>query len=162
MSHMHTHLDARRQADLARDPNHAEHHDAVTTAPESRRAYYAARAQWVQLDVPIKPNVRCISADHVRLMLVARNVRPGTRWAAMSNGAATSACQRRQPGGGYYMHTPPLMQPLTAGRMQLLFERVRSHGRSEVLRTWRTSIAVLKVEFSSCVLRASAVKGSAL
>jgi RNA polymerase primary sigma factor len=34
-----------------------------------------------------------------------------------------------------------------------LVERVRSHGRGEVLRTWRTSIAVLKAEFSVHVLR---------
>lgn len=101
---------------------------------------------------------RHINAEHLRLALVARKVRPTTRWAAMSNGAQTSSCQRRQPGGGYLIHADPLMSPLTAGRMQSLFERVRAQGRSEVHRTWpRTSIAVLKAEFSSCVLRTGCV-----
>ena len=100
-----------------------------------------------------RPRPHLISAEHLRLALHARHARPDMRWAAMSNGAATAGCTRRQPGGGYYVHTPPLLQPLTAGRMHALFDRVRSHGRAEVLRTWRTSIAVLKVEFSSCVLR---------
>lgn len=108
------------------------------------------------------PRVRLISAEHVRLMLVARHVRPVTRWAAMSNGAQTSSCQRRQPGGGYFTHVDPLMSPLTAGRMQAVYERVRSHGRAEVLRTWRASIAVLKAEFSTCVLRVQAAKAGAL
>lgn len=100
------------------------------------------------------PLPRVISAEHLKLALVARRVRPTTRWAAMSDGAATASCTRSQPGGGYCVHQPPLLQPLTAGRMQTLFDRVRAHGRTEVLRTWRTSIAVLKAEFSSCVLRA--------
>lgn len=102
------------------------------------------------------PQHRYIRADHVLLAMVASKARPSTRWAAMSNGAHTSQCTRRQPGGGFYMHSPPVLQPLTAGRMQHLYERVRSHGRSEVLRTWRTSISVLKAEFASCVLRRSA------
>ena len=101
----------------------------------------------------VPPRPRVINAEHLKLALVARRVRPTTRWAAMSDGAATSSCKRGQPGGGYCVHQPPLLQPLTAGRMQALYERVRSHGRSEVLRTWRASIAVLKAEFSSCVLR---------
>ena len=100
-----------------------------------------------------QPARRHISAEHLRLALVASKARPGTRWAAMSNGAATSLCTRHQPGGGFYMHMAPVLSPLTAGRMQHLYERVRSHGRSEVLRTWGASIAVLKAEFSSCVLR---------
>lgn len=108
------------------------------------------------------PKIRRIDADHLRLALVARKVRGGTRWAAMSNGGQTSSCQRRQPGGGYFIHVDPLMSPLTAGRMHAVYDRVRSHGRAEVLRTWRTSIAVLKVEFSTCVLRAPAAKAATL
>jgi len=108
------------------------------------------------------PKVRRINAEHLRLALVARKVRSTTRWAAMSSGAQTSSCQRRQPGGGYFIHVDPLMSPLTAGRMQAVYDRVRSHGRAEVLRTWGASIAVLKVEFSTCVLRAPAAKHGAL
>jgi hypothetical protein len=74
----------------------------------------------------------------------------------MSNSAATAACQPRQPGGGYLVHQPPLLQPMVAGHMHALLDRARSQGRSEVLRTWRTSIAVLKAEFASCLLRTGA------
>jgi hypothetical protein len=84
---------------------------------------------------------------------VASKARPGTRWAAMSNGAATAGCQRHQIGGGYLIHHPPLLSPLTQGYMLRLLNRVRSQGRGEVLRTWRTSIAVLNAEFSAHVLR---------
>lgn len=96
---------------------------------------------------------RHIDAQHLKLALQARKARPIFRWAAMSNGAATAACQPRQPGGGYWMHMPPLLAPMATGWMLCLLDRARSQGRSEVLRTWRTSIAVLRQEFSSCMLR---------
>lgn len=104
---------------------------------------------------------RAILADHVQLALVASKARPGTRWAAMSNGAATAPCQPRQPGGGYLIHQPPLLTPLTQGFMVRVLNRARSQGRSEVLRTWRTSIAVLKAEFSTHILRTTVRGGAA-
>jgi len=104
-----------------------------------------------------QPARRHISAEHLRLALVASKARPGTRWAAMSNGGATGACRRHQPGGGYLIHQPPLMSPLMQGHMLALLDRTHSQGRAEVLRTWRTSIAVLRAEFSRHVLRTGAV-----
>ena len=99
------------------------------------------------------PRPRHISAEHLKLSLVASKARPGTRWAAMSNGAATACCRRHQPGGGYLIHQPPLLSPLMQGHMLRLLDRAHSQGRSEVLRTWRTSIAVLKAEFDMHVVR---------
>ena len=99
---------------------------------------------------------RHISAQHLKLALAARKAQPIFRWAAMSNGAATAACQPRQPGGGYLLHQPPLLQPMATGYMHNLLDRAHSQGRSEVLRTWRTSIAVLRAEFASCMLRGNA------
>ena len=99
---------------------------------------------------------RHISAEHVKLALATSNARHGTRWAAMSDGAATACCQRRQPGDGYLIHQPPLFTPLMQGYMLRLLNRAHSQGRAEVLRTWRTGIAVLKAEFSQHVLRTEA------
>lgn len=99
------------------------------------------------------PSPRIINADHLRLALVARRIRPGTRWAAMSDGAESNFCMPRPAGGGYLIRHEPLMGPLTAGRMGALFDRVRSHGRAEVLRTWGANMGELKTEFSNCVLR---------
>lgn len=99
---------------------------------------------------------RHINAQHLKLALLARKAQPAIRWAAISNGAATAACLPRQPGGGYWMYQPPLLAPMATGWMQRLLDRARSQGCSEVLRTWRTSIAVLRVEFSSCMLRSKA------
>ena len=101
-------------------------------------------------------NRRHIDAQHLKLALLGRKAQPATRWAAMSNGAATAACRPRQPGGGYLVHQPPLLQPMATGYMHNLLDRAHSQGRSEVLRTWRTSIAVLRAEFSSCMLRSKA------
>lgn len=100
-----------------------------------------------------QPAKRHISADHLKLALVARKARPGSRWAAMSNGAITADCRRHQPGSGYLIHQPPVLSPLMQGHMLRLLVRAHSQGRTEVLRTWRTSIAVLKAEFSAHVLR---------
>lgn len=101
-----------------------------------------------------QPQPRVINAEHLKLALVAGKARPGSRWAAMSDGAATASCRRRQPGGGYLIHTAPLLTPLMQGHMLRLLERARSQGRAEVLQTWRTSIAVLTAEFNQHVLRA--------
>ena len=102
------------------------------------------------------PAQRLIDAKHLQLALVARKARPGTRWAAMSNGAQTAPCRQRQGGGGYYIHQQPLLTPMMQGQMLSLLDRASTQGRSEVLRTWRTSIAVLKVEFGSCILHTGA------
>lgn len=96
---------------------------------------------------------RRINAEHLKLALVASNAGPGTRWAAMSDGAATAGCHRHQIGGGYLIHEPPLFTPLMQGHMLRLLDRTRSQGRGEVLQTWRTSIALLTAEFNQHVLR---------
>ena len=100
------------------------------------------------------PRPRRINAEHLKLALVAGKARPGSRWAAMSDGAATAGCHRHQIGGGYLIHQAPLLTPLMQGHMLRLLDRTRSQGRGEVLQTWRTSIAVLTAEFSQHVLRA--------
>lgn len=100
-----------------------------------------------------QPATRHIHAPHLKLALVASKAVPGSRWAAISNGAATASCRPHQAGGGWLMHTPPMLTPLQAGYMQNLLDRTRSHGRAEVLRTWRPSIAVLRAEFGSHILR---------
>jgi len=98
------------------------------------------------------PPPRLIRADHLALALVARKARPAVRWAAMSNGAFTSSCSRRPPGGGYLMHEPPLLTPMQRGRMATLLDRVRAHGYAEVHRTWHTGMRVLEAEFRSFVM----------
>lgn len=100
------------------------------------------------------PHPRSIDAGHLKLALVARKVRPATRWAAMSDGAATNSCSTRHAGGGYCMHVPPTLAPMSSGRMATLLARVRAQGRGEVLRTWRTGMRVLQAEFATCVMRA--------
>lgn len=102
------------------------------------------------------PAPRLIRADHLALALVARKARPTVRWAAMSNGAFTSSCSQRPPGGGYLMHEPPLLTPMQRGRMTALLDRVRSHGYAEVHRTWHTGMRELAVEFRSSVMGAAA------
>lgn len=104
---------------------------------------------------------RVIDAEHLKLALVARKVRPCTRWAAMSNGAATKSCTRRYGVQGYYMHIEPVLAPMSTGRMATLLERVRAQGRGEVLRTWRAGIRVLEVEFASRVMRSPTPEAAA-
>lgn len=104
-----------------------------------------------------QPASKHISADHLALALVAMKARPGTRWAAISNGAVTPSCAARRRGDTFAMAVPPLLTPLTRGRMQHLLQRVRTtHGRQEVQRTWGAGMRVLAAEFSSAVIRSTA------
>lgn len=97
--------------------------------------------------------IRTIKAEHLMLALVARKLRPTTRWAAVSNGMATSACKPQRYSQGWGIHTQPLLAPLTRGHMQALLERVRrEHGRAEVLRTWGAGMRALGAEFATCVM----------
>lgn len=98
-----------------------------------------------------------IRADHLTLALAAMKARPGTRWAAISNGVITPSCAERGRGHTYGMAVPPLLTPLTRGRMQHLLDRVRaSGGRQEVMRTWGAGMRTLAAEFSTCVIRGAA------
>lgn len=99
------------------------------------------------------PRHRVINLQDLQLALVARKVRPVTRWAAISDGALTAPCRQRQPGGGYLIHCRPLMTPMDRGHLGAVLDRVRSQGRSEVLRTWRTSIAVMRAEAAAHVMK---------
>ncbi len=100
---------------------------------------------------PARPPRR-ILAEHLELALVARKVRPGTRWAAMAEHAETSFCRQRQAGGGWLIHRPPLMAPMHSGHMRTVLERVRCQGRDEVLRTWGCGVRALQAEFATSVL----------
>jgi hypothetical protein len=54
------------------------------------------------------------------------------------------------------VHHGPLMMPMDRGHLGAVLDRVRSHGRSEVLRTWRgASIATMQAEAATCVMRAA-------
>jgi hypothetical protein len=98
---------------------------------------------------------RAINAEHLKLALVARKLRPGTRWAAVSNGMATQACKPQRYSQGWGIHTQPLLAPMDRGYMQSLLERVRrQHGRAEVQRTWGAGMRALGMEFAACVLGA--------
>lgn len=99
------------------------------------------------------PRHRVINLQDLQLALVARRVRPVTRWAAISDHALTAPCRQRQSGGGYLIHSRPLMMPMDRGNLGAVLRRVRSQGRAEVLRTWRASIAVMKAEAGSHVMR---------
>ena len=100
---------------------------------------------------------RHISAEHLLLALVAMKARPGTRWAALSNGAITPSCAARRRGDTFAMATPPMLTPLSRGRMHHLLERVRNnYGRQEVMRTWGAGMRALKAEFSSFIIRSAA------
>ena len=102
------------------------------------------------------PRPRVIRLQDLQLAMVARKAAPATRWAAVSNGGITGPCRRRQAGGGYLIHSAPLMMPMDRGHLGAVLDRVRSQGRAEVLRTWRgTSIAVMQAEAANCVMRAA-------
>lgn len=99
---------------------------------------------------------RVISADKLQLALVARKLRPMTRWAALSDGAATASCKPRQPGGGYLIHHGSMLAPMDRGHFSVVLDRVRAQGRAEVLRTWGAGIRTLQAEASSSVMHAGA------
>jgi len=95
---------------------------------------------------------RHINAEHLKLALVARRVRPSTRWAAMAEHAQTSSCRQRQAGGGWVIHAAPLLAPMDRGNVRSLLERVRCQGRDEVLRTWGCGVRAMQAEFAFSIL----------
>lgn len=104
-----------------------------------------------------KATAHHIRAEHLLLALVAMKARPGTCWAAISNGVITPSCAEGRRGHSYGMAVPPMLTPLSRGRMQQLLERVRrTHGRQEVMRTWGAGMRALAAEFSTCVIRRAA------
>ena len=100
-------------------------------------------------------SARYIKAEHVLLALVARKIatqqvargEAGARWAAMSNGASTQACDRRR--GTYRLPTPPLMVPMHHGELAHVVERTRlTYGLAEVRRTWGCGLRAMLAEAS--------------
>ena len=108
------------------------------------------------LDAPLS-SPRHISAEHLLLALVSMKARPGTRWAALSDGTITPSCADRKRGAAYSMPMPPLLTPLARGLMNQPLQRVRlRYGRKEVQRTWGAGMRVLAHEFSTVVIRRAA------
>ena len=101
-------------------------------------------------------NHRVIKAEHLQLSLHARKVRPGTRWAAMSNGVATPSCSPRWAGGGFRLATQPLLSPMTRGDITRCVARVHSQGRREVLATWGCGIRALQAEMATSIMHIGA------
>lgn len=89
-----------------------------------------------------------IRADHVQLCLVVRKTPTARRWAAVSQGTATPACQDRKRGASWTFAIAPSCGPVYAGRLAALLTRVRLHfGRQEVQRTWGAGMRSLQAEF---------------
>lgn len=102
-----------------------------------------------------RPHTRRINADTLKLALVARRARPGTRWAAMSDGAETQPCRTQPPGGGYVIRTDSRLVPMDRGYLVRCIERARRHHRWELQRTWGVGIRAIRAEVtSSYILRA--------
>lgn len=100
---------------------------------------------------------RTISAEHVQLALVARLYglgTGGTRWAAMSNGAADQGCRYRYGRKGYRLPFGPLLSPMDRGHITRVIDRVRSQGRDEVRRTFGCGIRALLASVPSSILKA--------
>jgi hypothetical protein len=94
------------------------------------------------------PTTHTIRADHVQLCLVAALHFKTRRWAAVSAGVATPACQDRKRGASWSFAMPATCGPLYAGRLAALLARVRLHfGRPEVQRTWGAGMRSLQAEF---------------
>ena len=99
---------------------------------------------------------RTISAEHLRLALVARRHdlgTGGTRWAAMSNGVRDQGCRWLYAGSGYRLPHAPLLSPMDRGHITRVIDRVRSQGRDEVRRTFGCGIRALMASVPSSVLK---------
>lgn len=97
------------------------------------------------------PTTHRINAKHLQLALVARKARPTTRWAALSNGIETNDCQQRHP--GWRFTTPPMLVPMSNGRMSRLVRHVREfYGLAEVRTTWGQGLRAMQAEASRVVL----------
>ena len=105
---------------------------------------------------PAQPPQRVIKAEHLQLSLYARKVRPGTRWAAMSNGAHTSSGNRRPAGTGYVMPRLPLLSPMDRGLLWHCIDRARVQGRRELHATFGCGIRALQSEIVSSVMHTGA------
>lgn len=91
------------------------------------------------------PTPATIRADYVQLALVARRARPDTRWAALSNGYATSACGTRF--GRFRLATPSVLSPMASHGLLAVAERVRLlHGTQEVKRLFGAGIRALRAD----------------
>lgn len=96
-----------------------------------------------------------ISAEHLQLALIARKVRPQTRWAALSNGASTRRCDTRS--GPWHVKHGPLMAPMDRGNITRAVESIRmADGLDGVRRTFGCGIKALRVELASAVMHAGA------
>ena len=92
-----------------------------------------------------------INAEHVLLSLVARRALKGRRWAAMSDGAHTNPCGASY--GRFAAKHPPLMVPMTRGRMNNVVEHVRLNwGLPEVRKTWGAGYRAMLEETAGFVL----------
>lgn len=91
-----------------------------------------------------------ISMENVALAIVARKVRPQTRWAAMGTHiTSTARCSTRRapPSHEHIRHVPSLMTPMQRGDISRVYQTTNLlHGRAEVLKTWRIGIRALMSE----------------
>lgn len=93
--------------------------------------------------------VRTISASYLKLALVARKIRPGTKWAVISNGVDTYGCDPRVAPTSYRRPRPSLLTPLIPSLPAKVVERVRiGYGLDEVRKTWGTGYRALLAEIS--------------
>lgn len=99
-------------------------------------------------------NTRHISASYLQLALVARKIRPGTKWAVISNGVNTYGCDPRIAPTSYRRPTPSLLTPLLPSVPARVVERVRlNYGLDEVRKTWGIGYRALLAEISPKVQR---------
>ena len=101
-----------------------------------------------------------IRADHLQLALVARRIAQrqqaggenGCRWAAMSAHVTTQDCNRR--GGTYRIPAPPMLTPMSAGRIDRAIERVRMlDGLDGVRRVFGRGVRAMRAGAESAVMR---------